>query len=267
MNIHVCIPLKSKAVTSNWEKECLSLRYVFDSIFYQKQTLLSPIIYLACHDVPEFINSYKYKNNINIIKADNLPIPVSSIEKNKDKQLKKRLAIEEITKKVRVNDLIAIFDADDLCHSELFLNIEKQVKTTQNTDFVFYVGYMYNIDTKDFAYLDGVNKVFYKNCGSCIISKVLGSDVKDNLNFFYKLDNHTQFYEICENNKRSPQKFTFPAMLYMHNSVNNLSSGNIYVRQIFKDMCANASIHKLNLSKFFYFDKMTKKMLKLLIVL
>lgn len=258
MNLHICVPLKAKEVSSNWNKECQSLEFFFNSVFHQNNSSLKPLIYLACHNTPEFIHEYKYKDNIFIVNAEELPIPNTIQEKNKDKQTKKQMAIKEIANHAKAEELIAIFDADDLCHSDLFNNIEKQINNTKNTDFVFFTGYMYNINTNDFAYIDGVNNIFYKICGSCIVSKILNTDIEQNLKFFYSLNNHTKFYEICEENNRLPQKLTFPAMLYMHNSVNNLSSGNVYIRQIFKERHVDSPIHYLNLLKFFNFEVETK---------
>lgn len=246
------MPLKSKQVSSNWEKECSSLENVLNSIFYQKKSNIEPIVYLSCHETPLFLKNYLYKKNIILIDNMYLPIPNTIQEKNLDKQTKKQNAIREISKHAVENDFLAIFDADDLCHSDLFNDIEFKSSTTNFTDFVFHTGYMFNIDTKDFSYIDGVNNIFYKICGSCIISKISTEDIKTELNFFLKLTNHTKFFEICETNSRKPCKYTFPAMLYMHNSINNLSSGNIYLRKIFQERKVDNKIHYLNLLKYYY---------------
>lgn len=256
MNLHICIPLKSKSVSASWSSECIALQDVFNSIFSQSNTNIKPIIYLACNEIPDFIETYAFKKYVSILKLELLEIPTSPQEKNQDKQLKKKIALDEISKSVQKDDLIAIFDADDLCHSDLFRTIENKIKVIDCTDFIFYTGYMYNKNTNDFAYIDGVNNIFYKVCGSCIISKVLLTDIENKLDFFYKLNNHTKFYEICENNGRKPNKFTFPAMLYMHDSVNNLSSGNIYIRKMFQDLKVDSTFHFVNLMKYFSGYKM-----------
>lgn len=249
------MPLKAKATSSNWDQECFSLKNVLNSIFYQSETNITPFVYLSCHDVPYFIENYEFKKNIIIINNNNLVLPTTIQEKNNDKQNKKKQAIKTIARSSSEGDLIAIFDADDLCHSELFNNLEFQLKNTSYTDFVFHTGYMFNNDTKDFAYIDGINNIFYKICGSCIVSRILKEDIDNDLYFFYKLSNHTKFFEICESNNRLPHKYSFPAMLYMHNSVNNLSSGNIYIRKIFQDRKVFSNIHDINLIKYYYFTK------------
>lgn len=254
--IYICIPFKSKAVSSRWEKDIESLIRLVDSVLCQRESNLKPHIVISGHDKPEIFNDIKYADSVTFVENINLPIPETIGEKNKDKQSKKKSALNKIFEMAKEDDYIFISDADDLVNCDLFREVEKKL-SKDFTDLVFFAGYMYNKATKDLAYIDGVNSIFYKVCGSCIISKITKQDINNQFKFFYKLTNHTKFYEICVENNRKPYKFTFPAVLYMHDSILNFSSGNIYIKKMFEDYKADQDSDYIILNKFFTFKRLS----------
>lgn len=254
IKIFYCIPLKGKAVSSDWGKDVKSLENLIDSLLFQANTTLTPHIVISGHDKPASLNTEKYSNYITFVPNNDLQIPRTIEDKNRDKQAKKRSGLAKIFELSREGDFLAISDADDIMHCDLFNEIEKKF-SKDITDLVFFTGYMYNSVSKDLAYIDGINSIFYKVCGSCIVSKITKQDISDKFKFFYRLDNHTKFYDICLSNNRKPYKFTFPAALYMHNSILNLSSGNIYIKKMFEDFKADKDYDFAQLNKYFAFKK------------
>lgn len=254
--VYFCIPLKSKKVSSRWNKDIESLVWTIESILCQKKSNLKPHIVISGHEKPDFLNSDRYLNYITFIENKNLPIPETVSEKNTDKQTKKKVALNKIAEMAKESDYVCISDADDLMNCELFKQAEKKF-SKGFTDLVFFTGYMYNRATKDLAYIDGVNSIFYKICGSCIMSRVTKQDINNQFKFFYTLTNHTKFYEKCVESNRKPHKFTFPAVLYMHDSILNFSSGNIYIKKMFEDYKADQELDYINLNKFFIFKRLS----------
>lgn len=252
--IYFCVPFKSKSVSTSWSEDVKSLKNLIDSIKHQSEKELLPHVVISGHDKPDFLNSEPYSSLVTFVDNSVLPLPETVYQKNNDKQLKKRSSLESIFKMVNENDLICISDADDLFHYDFLKAVKNRAFRSHISDLIFFTGYMYNRRSNRLAYIDGVNVPFYKICGTCIVSRVLPSDIDSNFIFFNKLTSHGQFYEVCLENERKPWKFTFPAVLYMYDGVLNFSSGNEYTKRLFDSYGTEFKHDFNNLENYFLWD-------------
>jgi len=119
-------------------------------------------------------------------------------------------------------------DADDLVSKDFAQQIEQMFHRNPDADdIVFYTGYVRDARRDKIAYLDGATRIFYKNCGSCFVSKLGNSDLEehDETNtFLFSLKDHTKFPDSSLQFGRSVMALKIPVVCYIVNHGSNDSA-------------------------------------------
>lgn len=214
--IYYAIPLRAKLTSRNWNEDILNLENTLISI--AKHEKYKAII--ACHDIPEIPNIERF--NVEFIQVS-LGIPNDKNGYMADKGSKKKVARQRILEIAEVNDYFMYLDADDLLHNDFFEIINKIYIDNKNVlDIVFFTGYVYDVNRKLLAYLDGYKKIFYRNCGSCFVSKITQIDLIDrDDSFLSSLVSHTDFPIVSLKKGRSIYSSFVPVACYMVNHGSN----------------------------------------------
>ncbi|MFU2047052.1 hypothetical protein [Avibacterium gallinarum] len=252
---YFAIPLKAKSVSKNWETISRSLENTINSIFSSDPN--SKIV-VACHDIPEI--NILYPENVVFISVD-FNTPKSKEQYMADKESKKTIAMKYIfnnflDEKNIDNSYFMYLDADDILAHDFCFSISNAFASNPDVDDIaLYSGYAFDIRRSKIAYLNGKDKIFYRNCGSSFISKINKFDLKDiNNNFFTLLRNHTLFPEISIKNSRSVLAFKNPVVCYMVNHGSNDASERVGDKLIenFIDQfeCKDQSYRELFFHKF-----------------
>ena len=220
------IPLRSQKTSINWENVCTRLKSTLDSILNQ-QTIDKKIeIVIAGHEKPYFLDGIKYQN-INFLNVL-FDIPVDKSQFMADKLNKKKFAgifVRNNLLTENKSELVMQIDADDLLHPEFVSNIK--LAFDQNplaNDIALMNGYAFDFKRQKLAYLNGIDKIFYRNCGSSFISKVNKDDMPTDIDsscYFNYLANHVKFPEIAKSNGRSVYELFYPGVMYLVNHGSN----------------------------------------------
>lgn len=218
--IYFAVPLRAKATSQNWGEDVINLEKTLRSVAECKNYK----VFIACHDIPDLSDDVA-QLNIEFISVS-LGVPRDKSQYMYDKGSKKKVAREAILKEAKVGDYFMYLDADDILRND-FMNIVKTTyeKNPDILDIIFFTGYVYDVNRKLVAYLNGKNKLFYRNCGSCMVSKltesdfILGDDV-----FLSALKSHVKFPLISLEYSRSLYCLFEPMVCYMVNHGNNDSS-------------------------------------------
>ncbi|MDU8925042.1 glycosyltransferase family A protein [Pasteurellaceae bacterium LIM206] len=193
------IPLRSKQSTKDWDNVSHRLKVTIDSIFAQtKQDFL---IVIAGHEKPDFLNQDYYKDIVFLTVP--FPTPTEQSQFMADKLGKKRYTGSYINRLLKEDEfrIVMQMDADDIIHPEFIENISNIFHHDPSIDDVALMsGYAFDFKRQKLAFLNGVDKLFYRNCGSSFISKVFKRDLSENINeksYFNSLVNHVSFPNIA----------------------------------------------------------------------
>lgn len=142
----------------------------------------------------------------------------------KDKELKKISAFARVESFIAQSDndttLLMLFDADDLVSKDFFNYVLLTFEQQGCDDIAIMAGYMYDYNNKTFGYLDGSERIFYRNCGSSFISKVKLEDLQDN-GFVHRLKNHVEFHLRAKEASRNVHYSFNTSVLYLVNHGEN----------------------------------------------
>lgn len=223
------IPLRSEKTSSNWNNVCERLEATINSILKQKDYSEEIHIIMCGHEKPAFLESND-NQNIVFLEAP-FSSPVNTSEYMSDKLNKKRFAGTYVKKQLfsnYTNQLLMQLDADDILHPNFVSNISLLFSEDDTiNDVMIMDGYAFDYSRKELAYLDGINKIFYRNCGSSFISKLssedLGSDITSKC-YFNELTNHVKYPEISVAYGRKVRGCYFPGVMYLVNHGSNDAS-------------------------------------------
>ena len=153
-----------------------------------------------------------------------------------DKESKKNVARRKILEEARVDDLFMFLDADDILSSDFYPCVQKVFDINPNADDIaFYTGFIFDVSREKIAFLDGKEKFFYRNCGSCFVSKIRKFDLNQENEvdtFLCALKNHTLFPEISIKFGRSVIAFKEPVVCYIVNHGSNDATERVGVSAI-----------------------------------
>jgi len=222
--IYFAIPLRAKETSDNWENVCYRLHSTIKSI---KDAGGETAIYVAGHDKPLFLEN----NNDAVFLRVPFPAPVDKTGYMSDKESKKNVARRYILKSAKPDDLFMFMDADDVISKNFISDvISRFSKNPDIDDIALYSGFAFDSKRKKLAYLNGKNKVFYRNCGSCFISRIRSYDIleKDEKNtFLFSLKDHTKYPECSIRFGRSLLALFSPVVCYVVNHDSNDSNTRI----------------------------------------
>jgi len=164
-----------------------------------------------------------------------------------DKVSKKNVARKKILEMAKPGDLFMFMDADDLVSKDFVQQVGGIFSRNPDADDVaFYTGYVLDARRNKIAYLDGVSKIFYRNCGSCFVSKIKESDLEmidEAKTFLFSLKNHVEFPESSLAFGRSVIAMKVPVVCYIVNHGSNDASERVSAKHIesFVDsfLCSN----------------------------
>lgn len=231
------IPLRSEKTSSNWINVCERLESTINSILKQKDYSGDINIIICGHEKPNFLEN---NNNQNIVFLEApFDSPVNISEYMADKLNKKRFAGKYLKENLFFNDvnyLLMQLDADDILHPNFVSNVSLLFSEDDTIDDVMIMnGYAFDYSRKELAYLDGINKIFYRNCGSSFVSKIssedLGSDITSKC-YFNELTNHVKYPEISVSYGRKVRGCYFPGVMYLVNHGSNDASERHGVQKI-----------------------------------
>ena len=231
------IPLRSEKTSSDWSNVCNRLEATINSILKQKDYYNDIDVIICGHEKPDFLEKNYYKNIIFLNAPFNPPKDTS--EYMADKLNKKRFAGTYLKKEFfsnHTNRIVMQLDADDIIHPNFASNIFLLFNENYMIDDIMIMnGYAFDYARKELAYLDGTNKVFYRNCGSSFISKLsiedLGSDITSKC-YFNELTNHVKYPEVSIANNRNVKGCYFPGVMYLVNHGSNDASERHGVQKI-----------------------------------
>lgn len=216
--IYFAIPLRAKATTDDWDTVCSRLESTIKSI---KDNGGETNIFIVGHDKPAFLEN---TNDATFLKVS-LSIPVDKSGYMSDKESKKNVARRHILKIASPNDLFMFIDADDIISKNYYSEIMTRFSNNPDVDDIaFYSGFVYDLSREKLAYLDGKRKVFYRNCGSCFVSKISHHDIsepEEKNTFLYLLKDHTKYPEHSIRFGRSVLALFSPIVCYVVNHGSN----------------------------------------------
>lgn len=174
---------KSKTVLKNLER---TLSSIDQSADHNPNKEIDINIFISSHEnpfdpsLPGFLkNNFK---NINVFSIENkFGRPEDKSEYMNDKERKKDSAIKEITTRGIKNESYLMFlDADDLLALSFFNTVLDAFKSNNCDDICLMSGYLFNFRDKIPGILNGIDRIFYRNCGSSFISKINALDLDEN---------------------------------------------------------------------------------------
>lgn len=150
-----------------------------------------------------------------------------------DKRKKVKACVEHMRKANRDGEtFVMLLDADDVV-SETFFNSVIEIFHTQACDDIcFMSGYVYDDGNGVLGFLNGHDRVFYKNCGSCFVSRI--SHKTADYDYLFELKNHTKFPDIASRHRRVVYDAFRPEMLYIVNHGENDVSERFSKRRMVK---------------------------------
>lgn len=220
------IPLRSEKTSKDWIQVCYRLQSTINSILNQNVFQRKIHIVVAGHERPFFLDDIKYQQVIF------LEVPFSRPE-SKDQYMLDKLNKRKFASIFCKNHLfgnlsekvIMQLDADDIIHPEFVSNIYLEFEQDKSlNDIALMSGYAFDFRRRKLAYLNGKDKIFYRNCGSCFVSKVTKQDLPDSLEsacYFNYLANHVRYPEIAERNNRKVGYVFNDAVMYLVNHGSN----------------------------------------------
>lgn len=184
-------------------------------------------VYISGHENPflEFPELIPKLSNIKVIFVNNyFSAPSSSDEYMKDKRNKKLSAFNRIFDDTdwRVHDYVYLmhFDADDVVAKSFFVDFFDEAKDLSVDDYCLVSGFAFDVINKNLGYVDGRDRLFYKNCGSSYICKVRKKDFGEG-EILHKLKNHVRYPSVAEKNFRKVRYISEPLVTYLVNHGEN----------------------------------------------
>jgi len=243
INFNFLIPLKTLSTMNDglWvfdlkkSKEVLgNLERTLKSIYISKQNCTKDInvnVFISGHESP-FLEEYKgffcqdYEG-VNVKFIENaFDRPVDKSFYMADKERKKDSAFKWMYENFDFIstdcNFLMLFDADDLVSKDFFNVILSSFESKDcYEDACLMSGFVFDWKNRVCGFLDGSDKIFYRNCGSSFISVINREDLDPDNGFLYKLRNHVRFPEITQSLGRNLKKIYTPCVLYLVNHGQN----------------------------------------------
>ncbi|MFM5522376.1 glycosyltransferase family A protein [Aeromonas jandaei] len=237
-----------KKTSDNWDNVCLRLQSTIKSI---KDAGDEIEIVVAGHDKPVFLEN----NNDAVFLTVPFPIPVDKAGYMSDKESKKNVARRHILKNAKPNDLFMFIDADDIVSKKFISEVMSRFsKNPDVDDIALYSGFAFDTNRGKLAYLNGRSKVFYRNCGSCFISRIRDFDISESEEkntFLFSLKDHTKYPEHSIRFGRSVLALFTPIVCYIVNHGSNDSNTRVGTDAICR-FIDEFECHDEEQSKYFY---------------
>ena len=209
---YFAIPLRAKATTDNWNNVCHRLECTIKSLGVSGNNYK---IVIAGHDKPSFLDDHKEVTFLSV----SLSVPSDKSKYMSDKESKKNVARIHILKIAKPNDLFMFLDADDILSNEFQSEITSKFDSNPDIDDIaIYSGFAYDVNRGKLAYLNGKDKIFYRNCGSSFISRINKYEIEESEEkntFLYLLKDHTTFPEHSIRFGRSILALFTPVVCYV----------------------------------------------------
>lgn len=236
MKFNFLIPLKTTKVfdNSNWSEDKEKHELIKENLV---RTLISiegaasqvsdkveVNVFVSGHENP-LTDMEKIWSYINIVFVGNdFPRPTEKSLYMNDKELKKTSAIKELKKTMEQNkeesSIVMLLDADDLVATDFFHTVLSTFEEQNCDDIAMMSGYLCDKNNQAFGYLNGIDRIFYRNCGSSFISKVKLEDLEIG-GFVSRLRNHVRFHEQAKDASRNVYYSFEPTVLYLVNHGEN----------------------------------------------
>ncbi|ATM00395.1 glycosyltransferase family A protein [Aeromonas bestiarum] len=218
--IYYAIPLRAKQTSNNWDDVCKLLYKTLQSI---SLTGGDYKVVVACHDKPDFPLT-EFDDRVSFVKVWH-PVPTDKNGYMADKTSKKNVARRKILELAQADDLFMFIDADDILAKDFFNVISSAFSRNPDIhDIAFHTGFILDSNRGKVGYLDGKEKVFYKGCGTCFISRLSGEDVNNDdetATFLFSLKDHTKYPESSLTFGRSVMAMQTPVVCYIVNHGSN----------------------------------------------
>ena len=217
------IPLKSKAVSDNWELVCELFNKTLWSVY--NQTFPDFKIIVACHEIPSL--KHEYDNRVEFIQI-NTSVPKDSCEMMADKGYKVH------TIAMRIRELGAgyamIVDADDLISNKIVEYVSCQ--PVDSFGWIINKGYVYYYGNTFVTYTS-------KNpSGTSIIINYCRDDLprcydevmedNNNNNCYLIRKRHGDISKFCKLMGRPLKKLPFPGTIYVRYGENHSPFNSIF---------------------------------------
>lgn len=216
--IYFAIPLRAKATSENWDNVCHRLESTITSIANSGGEYK---IFVAGHDKPLFLEE---DDKATFLKVS-LSVPSDKSGYMSDKESKKNVARRHILKIANSGDLFMFLDADDIISNDFYKEVTSRFdKNPDIDDIALYSGFVYDTNRDKLAYLNGKDKVFYRNFGSSFISKISSHDInepEEKNTFLFLLKDHTKYPEHSIRFGRSILSLFTPIACYIVNHGSN----------------------------------------------
>ena len=155
---------------------------------------------------------------------NSFPRPADKSLYMRDKELKKTSAFSHVESFIAQSDndktFLMLFDADDLVSKDFFNYILPTFDQQKCDDIAIMAGYLYDYKNKTFGYLDGNERIFYRNCGSSFVSKIKLEDLQSK-GFIHRLKNHIEFHLRAKEASRKVYFSFDSSVLYLVNHGEN----------------------------------------------
>lgn len=187
-------------------------------------------VFVSSHENPfdDYPGIFNFPESLKInLIVNNFDRPVDKSQYMKDKRRKKNAIFEYMLRNGLVESdedfYLMPFDADDVVALSFFNDLEK-VLVEEHDDICFMSGFVYDKKNLRVGFLDGVKKRFFKNCGTCYITKLKGRDLVAPDGAVFRFNNHSKYPDISQGLGRKVVYSYFPALCYVVNHGENDSS-------------------------------------------
>ncbi|WP_348681479.1 hypothetical protein [Alteromonas mediterranea] len=181
-------------------------------------------VFISGHENPLESVAQQWKSISIYFVENSFPRPADKSLYMKDKELKKSSAFATVERFIAQSDSVTtflmLFDADDLVSRDFFNYVLSTFERQKCDDIAIMAGYLYDYKNKRFGYLDGRERIFYRNCGSSFVSKIRQEDLQSK-GFIHRLKNHIEFHLRAKEVSRNVYYSFDSSVLYLVNHGEN----------------------------------------------
>lgn len=253
---------KASKVFANLTRTLLSIHNAY--LHADPKYNLSVQILIGCHEdplSPDFgelaIDVGAFSSAVTIVPlVQAFDRPIDKEFYMKDKRRKVKACVEHLRKANRDGEaFVMLLDADDVVSETFFSSVIEIFQTQACDDICFMSGYVYDDGNSVLGFLNGHDRIFYKNCGSCFVSRITHEAA--HYDYLIELKNHTKFPDVALAHGRTVYDAFQPEILYIVNHGENDVSERFSKRRMVTFVktyrSANADIQGV-LSKFSLID-------------
>jgi hypothetical protein len=200
------VPFRSKAASSDWDRNCRLLSATLRSVLGQSDPTFS--VLLACHEVPAIPEIED--SRVSVLRATTPP-PTDFAAQMKDKGHKRKLMSIELRR--RGGGYFMLTDSDDLVSNRLVAHAKA---TKSEGGYVIKRGYVYDAATGRCREVSS----FDQTCGTCAILRFAPDELPQSLDddtprLSGKYKTHMTFETDAERLGRPLSVVPFPAAVYV----------------------------------------------------